>query len=565
MSDKWWENSVIYEIFPRSFKDSNGDGIGDIQGIISKLDYLKDLGIDAIWLCPIYESPNNDSGYDISDYNNIWNELGTMEDFDELVQQLKKRDIKLIMDLAVNHSSHEHKWFIESRKSKDNEYRDYYIWKKGNNGKEPNNWLATKVGGSAWEYDEGTDEYYLHIYSKQQPDLNWENPKVRRSIYDIMKFWIDKGVDGFRMDVINKIAKEEGLPDVKREEGDYRKYLPAEKYFQNHPRVHDYLREMNDEVLSKYNSIMAMGQTQGVSPQQAYLYTGEDRNELNMFIQFEHVDLDRSGSRKLDFDLIEFKRIINKWQTTLESKLWNTLFFGSHDLPRSVSHFGNDKEYRVESAKMLATILLTLRGTPVIYFGDEIGMTNVRFSDIKDYRDIRTQNAYRERFIEGNESFESVMRDIWETSRDNARTPMQWDSSENAGFSDNKPWIKVNPNYEEINAYKNLIDEDSIYNYYKKMINLRKNNQVLLRGKFKLLLEKAPNIFAYYRELNTDKVLIVSNFSDKEINVKLYSKMLDNISTYELVICNYKNISEDIYNITLKPYEARVYSIGAVQ
>jgi oligo-1,6-glucosidase len=562
LSDRWWENSVIYEIFPRSFKDSNGDGIGDIQGIISKLDYIRDLGVDAIWLCPIYKSPNDDSGYDISDYYSIWNELGTMEDFHRLVAELKKRDIKLIMDLVVNHSSDEHEWFIESKKSKDNPYRDYYIWKRGKNGKKPNNWLATKVGGSAWEYDEGTDEYYLHIYSKKQPDFNWENPRVRQSIYDIMKFWIDKGVDGFRMDVINKIAKEDGLPDVKRKVGDTREYLPAEEYFQNHPKVHKYLKEMNKEVLSKYEGIMALGQTQGLTPEDAYLYTGEERNEINMFLQFEHVELDKKGNRKLAFDLVEFKRIINKWQIALDGKLWNTIFFGSHDLSRSVSHFGNDKKYRIQSAKMLATILLTLKGTPIVYFGDEIGMTNVRFSDIDDYRDIRTSNIYKERVLEGKEDIKRVMEDIWEISRDNARTPMQWDLSKNSGFTNGEPWIKVNENYKEINVYNNLIDENSIYNYYKKMIKLRKNNDVLRKGKFKLLLEKDEYVFSYIREWNNKKVLIIASFSNEEIKVNLDLEALNDFNNCQLLISNYENKYEDISDINLRPYEVRVYSLN---
>jgi oligo-1,6-glucosidase len=562
LSDRWWENSVIYEIFPRSFKDSNGDGIGDIQGIILKLDYIRDLGVDAIWLCPIYKSPNDDSGYDISDYYSIWNELGTMEDFHRLVAELKKRDIKLIMDLVVNHSSDEHEWFIESKKSKDNPYRDYYIWKTGKNGKKPNNWLATKVGGSAWEYDEGTDEYYLHIYSKKQPDFNWENPRVRQSIYDIMKFWIDKGVDGFRMDVINKIAKEDGLPDVKRKVGDTREYLPAEQYFQNHPKVHKYLKEMNKEVLSKYEGIMALGQTQGLTPEDAYLYTGEERNEINMFLQFEHVELDKKGNRKLDFDLVEFKRIINKWQIALDGKLWNTIFFGSHDLSRSVSHFGNDKKYRIQSAKMLATILLTLKGTPIVYFGDEIGMTNVRFSDIDDYRDIRTSNIYKERVLEGKEDIKRVMEDIWEISRDNARTPMQWDLSKNSGFTNGEPWIKVNENYKEINVYNNLIDENSIYNYYKKMIRLRKNNDVLRKGEFKLLLEKDEYVFSYIREWNNKKVLIIASFSDEEIKVNLDLEALNDFNNCQLLISNYENKYEDISDINLRPYEVRVYSLN---
>ncbi|WP_304438587.1 alpha-glucosidase [Caloranaerobacter sp. TR13] len=558
----WWKNSIIYEIFPRSFKDSNGDGIGDIQGIISKLDYLKDLGVDAIWLCPVYPSPNNDSGYDVSDYYDIWDELGTMEDIEKLIVEMHKRDMKLIMELVANHTSDEHEWFIESRKSKDNPYRDYYIWRPGKDGKEPNNWLSAKLGGSVWTYDDNTDEYYLHLYSSKQPDLNWENLKVRQEVYNIMRFWFDKGVDGFRMDVINKIAKAPGLPDVERKEGDKRKYLPCEEYYENYPKVHDYLKEMNREVLSKYENKLAMGQTSGVTPEQAYLYTGEDRGELNLFLQFEHIDIDRgSNNKKLPFNALEFKKSLAKWQTAMDGKLWNTLFFGSHDTSRPVSHYGNDKKYRVESAKMLATILFTLKGTPIIYQGEEIGMTNVRFESIEDYRDIRTHNVYRERYLEGGEKLEDVMQDIWELSRDNARTPMQWDDSENAGFTKGKPWIKPNPNYKEINVQKSLDDSNSILHYYKEIIKLRKSNEVLLYGDFRLIFEDDPNIFAYFRELNKKKVLVITNFSDKDIEINL-SREIRKIDNFKLLISNYEVNEANIESIKLKPFEARVYEFG---
>jgi oligo-1,6-glucosidase len=558
LSNKWWKNSVIYQIFPRSFKDSNGDGIGDIQGIISKLDYLKELGINAIWLCPIYQSPNKDSGYDVSDYYSIWNDIGTMEDFNQLIEEIHKRDMKLIMELVANHSSDEHKWFLKSRMSKDNPYRDYYIWKPGKNNNEPNNWMSTKVGGSAWEYDTVTGEYYLHIYSKNQPDFNWENPKLRKAIYDIMNFWFNKGVDGFRMDVINKIAKEEGLPDVKKE--DNRKYLPAEEYFQNHPKVHKYLKEMNEEVLSKYDNIVTIGQTQGVTLEQALLYTAEDRKELSMFLQFEHVNFDINGSKKLDFELIEFKRIINKWQSGLGGKVWNTIFFGSHDLPRAVSHFGNDKEYRVESAKMIGAILLSLRGTPIIYQGDEIGMTNTKFHNIDDYRDIRTINTYKERVVSGGESIESFMKDIWQVSRDNARTPMQWNSNKNAGFTDVTPWIKVNSNYKQVNVENELKDSSSIVNFYKKLISLRKQHKSIIDGEFKLILEDDPKIFAYIRENKCEKILIVANFSVDSILFNIPEDI--GLNHINILLSNY-NINEKFKEATykLRPYEVIVISL----
>jgi oligo-1,6-glucosidase len=557
LSKQWWKEAVVYQIYPRSFKDSNGDGIGDIPGIISKLDYLKDLGIDVIWLSPVYKSPNDDNGYDISDYRDIMDEFGTMADWEKLLEEVHKRGMKLIMDLVVNHSSDEHPWFIESRKSKDNPYRDYYIWRPGKDGKEPNNWESV-FGGSAWDYDEATGEYYLHLFSKKQPDLNWENPKLRQEIYDMMKFWLDKGIDGFRMDVINFISKVPELPDAPNPEG--KKYVSGAQYFINGPRIHEFLQEMNQEVLSKYD-IMTVGEMPGVTVEEAQLYTGEDRNELNMVFQFEHVGLDSGPGGKWDLrplKLKDLKENMTKWQKGLEGIGWNSLYLNNHDQPRMVSRFGNDQEYRVESAKMLATFLHMLQGTPFIYQGEEIGMTNVRFESIDDYKDIETLNMYREKVMEQGEDTKKVMESIYAKGRDNARTPFQWDDSENAGFTAGTPWIKVNPNYKEINAKQAIEDPNSIYHYYRKLIQLRKQHPIIVYGTYDLILPEHEQIYAYTRTYHNEKLLVILNFSDQQ-PVFEWPKDLS-FSYKELLISNYQvDGDEKIDFIKLKPYEARVY------
>jgi oligo-1,6-glucosidase len=557
LSKQWWKEAVVYQIYPRSFKDSNGDGIGDIPGIISKLDYLKDLGIDVIWLSPVYKSPNDDNGYDISDYRDIMDEFGTMADWEKLLEEVHKRGMKLIMDLVVNHSSDEHPWFIESRKSKDNPYRDYYIWRPGKDGKEPNNWESV-FGGSAWEYDEATGEYYLHLFSKKQPDLNWENPKLRQEIYDMMKFWLDKGIDGFRMDVINFISKVPELPDAPNPEG--KKYVSGAQYFINGPRIHEFLQEMNQEVLSKYD-IMTVGEMPGVTVEEAQLYTGEDRNELNMVFQFEHVGLDSGPGGKWDLrplKLKDLKENMTKWQKGLEGIGWNSLYLNNHDQPRMVSRFGNDQEYRVESAKMLATFLHMLQGTPFIYQGEEIGMTNVRFESIDDYKDIETLNMYREKVMEQGEDTKKVMESIYAKGRDNARTPFQWNDNENAGFTSGTPWIKVNPNYKEINAKQAIEDPNSIYHYYRKLIQLRKQHPIIVYGTYDLILPEHEQIYAYTRTYHNEKLLVILNFSDQQ-PVFEWPKDLS-FSYKELLISNYQvDGDEEIDFIKLKPYEARVY------
>lgn len=557
MGKQWWKESVVYQIYPRSFMDSNGDGIGDLRGILAKLDYLKELGIDVIWLSPVYESPNDDNGYDISDYCKIMNEFGTMEDWDELLHEMHKRNMKLMMDLVVNHTSDEHNWFIESCKSKDNKYRDYYIWRPGKEGKEPNNWGAA-FSGSAWQYDEMTDEYYLHLFSKKQPDLNWDNEKVRQDVYDMMKFWLEKGIDGFRMDVINFISKEDGLPAV---ETDEEGYVSGHKHFMNGPNIHKYLHEMNEDVLSQYD-IMTVGEMPGVTTEEAKLYTGEARKELQMVFQFEHMDLDSGEGGKWDVkpcSLLTLKQNLTKWQKALEQTGWNSLYWNNHDQPRVVSRFGNDGAYHTESAKMLATVLHMMKGTPYIYQGEEIGMTNVRFESIDEYRDIETLNMYKEKVIERGEDIDKVMQSIYIKGRDNARTPMQWDDREHAGFTTGEPWIAVNPNYKEINVKQAIQDEQSIFYYYKKLIELRKNNEIVVYGTYDLILENNPSIFAYVRTYGEEKLLMIANFTADECVFELPEDII--YSEAELLIHNYDVENVLIENITLRPYEAMVFKL----
>ncbi len=555
MDQSWWKESVVYQIYPRSFKDSNGDGIGDLQGIVEKLDYLKDLGVDIIWLSPVYKSPNDDNGYDVSDYQDIMDEFGTMADWERLIQEMHDREMKLMMDLVVNHSSDEHHWFLEAKKSKDNPYRNYYIWRKGKDGKEPTNWESF-FSGSAWEYDETTDEYFLHLFSKKQPDLNWENPKLRREVYDMMNWWIDKGVDGFRMDVINLISKA-GYQDAPNMEG--KKYASGAEYFFNGPKIHEYLQEMNKEVLSR--GVVTVGETPGVDVEQAKLYTGSDRNELNMVFQFEHMDLDSGPGGKWDLRPLKLKDLrdnFTKWQKGLEGEGWNSLYLNNHDQPRMVSRFGNDGKYRVESAKMLATFLHTLQGTPYIYQGEEIGMTNVKFDSIEEYKDIETLNMYKEKVKENNEDEAKVMESIYVKGRDNARTPVQWNASEHAGFTNGTPWIEVNPNYKEVNVEQAVADPDSIFHYYKKLIKLRKENEVIVYGTYDVLLDDHEQIYAYTRTLKKEKLLVILNFSDHRPEFKLPEEMI--CRDVEVLISNYEQAEEpDVSSIKLRPYEAVVY------
>lgn len=551
MNKVWWKESVVYQIYPRSFKDSNNDGIGDLNGIIEKLDYLKELGIDVIWLSPVYQSPNDDNGYDISDYQQIMKEFGTMKDFDNMLEQAHKRGIKIMMDLVVNHTSDEHRWFIESKSSKNNPYRDYYIWRDGKNGKEPNNW-GSCFGGSAWQYDKTTDMYYLHLFSKKQPDLNWDNPKVRDEIFSMMTWWCEKGIDGFRMDVISMISKDKNLPDGIGNSlyGDFSPYVI------NGPHVHDYLQQMNKEVLSKYD-LITVGETSGVTVDEAKKYASEDGTELNMVFQFEHMDLDGGESfkwNKRKIDLVELKKVLSKWQKELEGKAWNSLYWNNHDQPRIVSRLGNDSDkYREISAKMLATCLHMMKGTPYIYQGEELGMTNMSFENINDFRDIESINAYNE--LTSNEIInkDDMMEFLRYKSRDNARTPMQWDNTPNSGFTEGKPWICVNPNYTKINAQEQIKREDSVFNYYKQLIKLRKQNPIIVYGTYDLFLADDPNLYIYTRTYENDKLLIVCNFTDKEVNFNLP----DEFKNSSVLISNYKH-SNIFENSILKPYEAVV-------
>lgn len=544
----WWKEAVIYQIYPRSFADSNGDGIGDLNGITAHLDYLETLGIDVIWLSPVYKSPNDDNGYDISDYRDIMDDFGTMEDFDRLLAEAHRHHIKIVMDLVVNHTSDEHAWFIESRSSKDNPHRDYYIWKEPKNGKEPNNW-GSCFGGSAWELDERTGMYYLHCFSKKQPDLNWENPKVRDEVFDMMNWWCEKGIDGFRMDVISMISKDQSYPDGPVEDGLYGSFGP---YVCNGPRVHEFLQEMNNRVLSHYD-LLTVGEAAGVTIDEAKKYANSDGTELGMVFQFEHVDLVKSPIGKWTDQkpqLTDFRRVMNKWQYELEGKAWNSLFLDNHDQPRVVSRFGNDSEaYRVISAKMLATCLHMMKGTPYIYQGEELGMTNVYFDKLEDYRDIESINAFHQYVDSGIVKAEDMMRYLKEISRDNARTPMQWDDSKNAGFTDGTPWINVNPNYKEINAKAAVADPNSVFHYYQELIKLRHTLPIIVYGKFQGLLEDSETIYAYNRLLDGQVLTVACNFTDQEQDCTLF----DDLAGEEL-ISNYKTHKAG----KLQPYEARV-------
>ena len=547
MKRTWWKEAVIYQIYPRSFMDSNGDGIGDLQGIISRLDYLKYLGIDVIWLSPVYKSPNDDNGYDISDYQDIMDEFGTMEDFDELLAAAHARGIKIVMDLVVNHTSDEHQWFVESQKSKDNAYRDYYIWREGKDAQTPpNNW-GSCFGGSAWQYDEKTGMYYLHLFSKKQPDLNWDNPKVRREVFDMMTWWCDKGIDGFRMDVISMISKTKEMPDGKN--GDFGPYCI------HGPNVHHYLREMNEKVLSKYD-IMTVGETAGVTTTLAQQYAGEDAHELDMVFQFEHVEGDGKYGKWTDekIPLVTLKKTLSRWQTELYGKAWNSLFWDNHDQPRAVSRFGDDRPmYREVSAKMLATCLHMLQGTPYIYQGEELGMTNYPFQRPSDFRDIESVNAYREWCSEGRLSHEVFWPCITFKSRDNARTPVQWDDSLHAGFTTGTPWIAVNPNYTEINAKAETADPDSVFHYYKKLIALRKAYPVVVYGKYETMMEDSEELYVYTRAFEKESLLVVCSFCDHDTNFTLPAEF----AGASCLICNVENEYGNP-KMTLKPYEAFV-------
>ena len=554
----WWKEAVIYQIYPRSFADSDGDGIGDLKGITAHLDYLKELGIDVIWLSPVYQSPNDDNGYDISDYRDIMADFGTMADFDEMLAEAHKRGIKIVMDLVVNHTSDEHAWFAESRKSKDNPYRDYYIWRDPKDGKEPNNWESW-FSGSAWEWDETTGMYYLHCFTKKQPDLNWDNPKVRDEVFDMMTWWCDKGIDGFRMDVISMISKVPGLPDGPlKDNGLYGDLSP---YVCNGPHVHEYLQEMNRRVLSRYD-LLTVGEAAGVTLEEAKKYANNEETELGMVFHFEHTDLikcDRVVGKWTTGrpQMKDLREILNKWQTGLEGQAWGSLYWDNHDQPRAVSRFGNDSPaWRDLSAKMLATVLHMMKGTPYVYQGEELGMTNTHFASIDDCRDVEEINAYKQYVTDhGMVDPETMLRCFDTVARDNARTPMHWDDSKNAGFSAGTPWIAVNPNYPEINAKKELADPDSVFCYYQKLIRLRHENPVIVYGVFSPLMMDSETVYAYERTLDGQTLTVACNWTDTEQECSLFDDFDEGKEAgAKELISNYKEHKKGV----LQPYEARV-------
>ena len=553
MEKRWWKESVVYQIYPRSFCDSNGDGIGDLNGITGKLDYLKELGIDVIWLSPVYKSPNDDNGYDISDYQAIMDEFGTMEDFDRMLATAHEKGIKIMMDLVVNHTSDEHKWFIESRKSTDNPYRDYYIWRPAKeDGSLPNNW-GSCFSGPAWEYDKTTDMYFLHLFSKKQPDLNWDNPAVRQDVFDMMNWWLKKGVDGFRMDVISLISKEPGLPDKEPGINGYATFNVSA----NGPHVHEYLQEMRQKALNNADTI-TVGECSGVTLEEAKKYARSDEKELNMVFQFEHMDVDsdeKAGkwtTRKMD--LRNLKKILTRWQKGLQDIAWNSLYWENHDQPRSVSRFGNDSdEYREISAKMLATCIHMMQGTPYVYQGEELGMTNCPFNTLDNFRDLESINAFHELTEQGKMTEEDMMAAIGYKGRDNARTPMQWDDSAYAGFSTAKPWIMVNPNYTKINARDQVNREDSVFKYYQKLIKLRHESELIVYGTYDLILDDDKDIYAYIRTLGDKKLIVYCNFSENTREVELPEEFTNG----KVLISNYIDAKVN-HKITLRPYEAIV-------
>jgi len=547
---KWWKEGIIYQIYPRSFFDSSGNGIGDLNGISKKLNYLKSLGVDMIWICPFYKSPNKDNGYDISDYKDISKIFGDINSFDTLLRKMHSMGLKLIMDLVVNHTSDKHWWFKKARKSRKSKFHDYYIWKEGEKGKKPNNWKSV-FSGSAWKWNEQTKEYFLHLYTENQPDLNWENPIVREEVYSIIDFWLSKGVDGIRMDVISLISKRLDFRNVPKN----MIFIDVmEKYYANGPRVHEYIKEMNKKVLSKYD-IVTIGEGPGINLDNGLSYVNEDENELNMIFHFDHLTMDFGLEGKYDpipFDFIKFKKIFSSWDKLFSNKGWNSIFLGNHDFSRIVSRFGNDNEFHEESSKLLATLLMTLRGTPSLYQGDEIGMTNINYNNISFYDDVETINAWKEA-IDNKKNMEKFFQAIQKQSRDNARTPMQWNNKKNAGFSKAEPWIKVSDNYKKINVKNQEKDLGSILNYYKLLIKLRKENSTLVYGKYKDLEPMNAKIFSYKRWDKNDVFIIHLNFSNCIVKINI-----SEIKDYKLVTSNYTFVKNS-YN--LRPWEARIYNL----
>jgi trehalose-6-phosphate hydrolase len=561
MTEPWWKKSVVYQIYPKSFNDTTGNGVGDLSGIIEKLDYLKELGVDVIWLTPIYESPQRDNGYDISNYFTIHDEYGNMEDFDRLLEEAHNRDLKIIMDIVVNHSSTEHQWFQDAKKSKMSPYREYYIWKDPKpDGSAPTNW-ESKFGGSAWKYNEGTGQYYLHLFDITQADLNWENEQLRKEVYDMMHFWFKKGVDGFRLDVINLISKDRAFPD------DDGSVPPGDgrKFYTDGPRVHEFLQEMNREVFSKYDP-MTVGEMSSTTIENCIKYSNPDRNELSMTFNFHHLKVDYPNGEKwtvADFDFLALKRILSLWQVEMnKGGGWNALFWCNHDQPRIVSRYGNDKEYHLQSAKALATAIHMMQGTPYIYQGEEIGMTNPNFNRIEDYRDVESLNIYKLKQEEGLTETE-IIEILKSKSRDNSRTPVQWSADQHAGFTDGTPWINVAANYKKINVEKALATQDSIFYHYQQLIQLRKQYEVITVGNYELILEEHPEIFAYIRNSQGEKLLIVTNFYGKETEFVLPESVETNGYKANILLSNYHDSSFNFEKLTLRPYESIIYHLKA--
>ena len=554
MNHVWWKEAVAYQIYPRSFMDSNGDGIGDLNGIILKLDYLKSLGIDVIWVSPFYKSPNDDCGYDISDYQDIMKEFGTMEDFDRLLAEVHKRGMKLIADLVINHTSDEHPWFIESRSSLDNPKRDWYIWRDGKNGEEPNNWESI-FSGSAWEYDEATGQYYMHLFSKKQPDLNWENEEVRQALYDMVNWWLDKGIDGFRVDAISHIKKEPGLKDMPNPQG--LKYVSSFDKHMNVEGIHTLLDDLKKNTFDQYD-IMTVGEANGVKVEDAHLWVGEQEGKFNMVFQFEHLGLWKDQGNQ-GLNLSELKKILTKWQKGLEGVGWNALYIENHDLARIVSTLGDDQNYWKESATALGMMYFMMQGTPFIYQGQEIGMTNVKFNQVEDYQDVQSTGLYYSKLEQGM-AHDDIMEIIWATARGNSRTPMQWSQEANGGFTTGTPWLAVNPNYEIINVEAQEKDPHSILNFYKEMIALRKSEDVFIYGSYDLVFEEHTDIYAYTRTLDHKRVLILCNLTNKETGIELDDL---SVSSHQLLLSNISvDEHESIHELTLKPFESRIYRLG---
>lgn len=557
MTKQWWQSSVVYQVYPRSYQDSNGDGVGDLPGITQRLPYIKKLGADVVWLNPIYKSPDKDNGYDISDYRSIQPVYGTMDDFDKMLAKAHKLNLKLLMDLVVNHTSDQHEWFKQSRQSKDNPYADYYIWRDHVDGHEPNNW-GSYFSGSAWTYEPKRGQYYLHLFAPGQPDLKWENPKVREEVYSLMRFWLDKGIDGFRMDVINLISKPAGLPDAPQPKG--APYGNVEPLVSDGPRLNEFLHEMNDKVLSHYD-IMTVGEMPGSTPEDDIKYTGLKANELNMVFQFQHVTLSPNPDKRLGkwndqpVKLTDLKQALSRWQTELDGKGWNSLYWNNHDQPRAVSRFATDEpKYRVLAAKMLGTTLHMMQGTPYVYEGEELGETNVHYQKLTDYEDIESINAYHQ-FVDTDKSVDgpTMLKYLENISRDNARTPMQWDDSENAGFTTGTPWFALNPNYQEINAKSQVDDQDSIFNYYRQLISLRHDSDLIVLGTYEELDPDDDQVFAYRRHYNGQTLLVISNFTDQTIT-RDYQQTQAN----KLLIGNY----QDDQGTEIRPYETKVYQFN---